>query len=243
MTAQKKNPNFQPLYAQVKALMIDRLMNNDWTAGMVLPSESQLAAEFQVSQGTVRKALDEMTAEHLLVRRQGRGTFVAEHTQQRALFHFLHLVDEDDNRQLPQSQVISIETCQACDQEVQQLELENGASVIRIKRIRNLNEQAVICETISVPYVLFPTLGQQDGEIPNSLYSLYERQYGISVNRATERISAESAAGEIAERLGLTPGTPLLRIQRTAYSLNARPVELRISHCHTEHHHYLSQLT
>lgn len=223
--------------------MIRRLVDNDWTAGMALPSENQLAVEFKVSQGTVRKALDEMTAENLLVRRQGRGTFVAEHTQQRALFHFWHLVDENDSRQLPQSQLISVETVPADDLALQQLELDNHEQMIRIERVRFLREQPVICETIIVPYSLFPELGQQDGVIPNSLYSLYERQYGISVTRAVERLSAESAQGEIARRLALIPGTPLLSIQRTAYSLNSRPVELRISRCNTSQHHYLSELT
>ncbi|MEH6627148.1 MAG: GntR family transcriptional regulator [Motiliproteus sp.] len=243
MTAQSKNPNFQPLYMQVKELMIRRLVDKTWTAGMALPSENQLAAELKVSQGTVRKALDEMTAENLLVRRQGRGTFVAEHTQQRALFHFLHLVGENDNRQMPQSQMISIETVPADAQEAEQLELDSDAAVIRIDRVRFLDEQPVICETITVPYALFPELGQQDGVIPNSLYSLYERQYGISVTRAVERLSAECAQGNVAKQLQLTPGTPLLNIQRTAYSLNSRPVELRISRCNTQQHHYLSELT
>lgn len=243
MSAQSKNPNFQPLYAQVKQLMIRRLVENDWIAGMVLPSENQLAVEFKVSQGTVRKALDELTAENLLVRRQGRGTFVAEHTQQRALFHFLHLVGENDNRQLPQSQLLSIETVEASELESQQLELASNAQVIQLNRVRLLNEQPIICEIITVPFDLFPDLCQQNEEIPNSLYSMYERQYGISVTRAVERLSAESAQGEIAQQLALVPGTPLLSIQRTAYSLNSRPVELRISSCNTQHHHYLSELT
>ncbi|MEH6577209.1 MAG: GntR family transcriptional regulator [Amphritea sp.] len=243
MSAQMNNPNFQPLYNQVKNLIIRRLVDNEWTAGMALPSEHQLAAEFKVSQGTVRKALDEMAAQNLLIRLQGRGTFVAEHTQQRALFHFWHLVGENDSRQLPQSKVISIETVQADDQELELLELKSDAQIIRICRVRLLNEQPVICETISIPYALFPELGQQDVLIPNSLYSLYERQYGLSVTRAIERLTAESARGEVAKRLELEPGTPLLTIKRIAYTLNSRPVELRISRCNTQHHHYLSELT
>jgi len=243
MSAQSNNPNFQPLYSQVKNLMIRRLVDNEWTAGMALPSEHQLAAEFKVSQGTVRKALDEMAAQNLLIRLQGRGTFVAEHTQQRALFHFWHLVGEDDSRQLPQSKLISIETVRADEQELRLLKLVSDALVIRICRVRILNGHPIISETISTPYALFPELGQQDGLIPNSLYSLYERQYGLSVTRAVERLSAELAQGEVAKQLVLEPGTPLLIIKRIAYTLNSRPIELRISRCNTQHHHYLSELT
>ncbi len=237
------NPNFQPLYAQVKDLMVHRLITNVWKAGMALPSENLLASEFGVSQGTVRKALDEMTAENLLVRRQGRGTFVAEHTQQRSLFHFLHLVGENDNRQMPQSQVISIAPATADALESKQLELDNGAAVIRVCRVRSLNERPVIYETLTIPEAIFPGLNEQGASLPNSLYSLYERQYGISVTRAIERLCAVAAQGEVARHLVLAPGTPLLCIQRTAYTLNSSPVELRLSHCNTQDHHYLSELT
>lgn len=243
MPIKTKSPSFQPLYAQVKELMTRRLINNDWKAGMALPSENQLAKEFKVSQGTVRKALDEMTAENLMVRQQGRGTFIAEHTLQRALFHFLHIVGEDDNRQLPKSKVTSIELGSADELESQHLQLKNSDQVIRISRTRFLNEQPVIDETISIPSNLFPELGQQKEKIPNTLYSLYEQKYGISVARATERLSAESCQEEAAERLNLPLGSPLLCIQRIAYTLNSQPVELRISRCNTLQHHYLSELT
>jgi GntR family transcriptional regulator len=237
------NPNFRPLYTQVKELMVHRLVTNVWRAGMALPSENLLASEFGVSQGTVRKALDEMTAENLLVRHQGRGTFVAEHNQQRSLFHFLHLVGEKDNRQLPQSQVVSIALATADALESEQLELESGAEVIRVCRVRSLNERPVIYETLTMPETLFPGLHKQGASLPNSLYSLYERQYGVSVTRAIERLCAVAAQEEVATQLALPPGTPLLRIQRTAYTLNSRPVELRLSNCNTRDHHYLSELT
>lgn len=238
-----QNPNFKPLYAQVKELMVRRLAANVWMPGTALPSESQLAKEFGVSQGTVRKALDELTAENLLVRRQGRGTFVAEHTRNRALFHFLHLVGENDSRQLPNSQVLRLESAPPTAIEVQQLELQNDEAVTRICRVRSLNDRVVIYEIISVPESLFPGLEALGRELPDSLYGLYERQYGISVTRAVERLSASAARDEIASQLALTPGAPLLSIQRTAYTLNARPVELRMSHCDTRNHHYLSELT
>lgn len=238
-----QNPNFKPLYAQVKELMVHRLAANVWMPGMALPSENQLAKEFGVSQGTVRKALDELTAEHLLVRRQGRGTFVAEHTRNRALFHFLHLVGENDRRQLPNSRVLRITSATPSAAEVEQLALEDEQAVIRICRVRYLNDEAVIYEIISVPGSLFPGLEALGKELPDSLYGLYERQYGLSVTRAVERLSASTAQGEVASQLALPPGAPLLSIQRTAYTLNARPVELRISHCDTHRHHYLSELT
>src|SRR5450432_187735 len=94
-------PDFRPLYAQVKALMIRRMLRGDWRPGALLPSEARLAAEFGVSQGTMRKALDEMATQNLVVRQQGRGTFIARHSQRGALFHFFHIRDESGIKELP----------------------------------------------------------------------------------------------------------------------------------------------
>ena len=101
-------PGFKPLYQQVKDLLIERLIGGYWKPGDLLPSEFQLAGELGVSQGTVRKALDEMTAGNLLVRRQGRGTYVAEHDQEHALFHFFKMTDRQGQPLVPESRVLRI---------------------------------------------------------------------------------------------------------------------------------------
>jgi GntR family transcriptional regulator len=92
---------FRPLYRQVKDLLLRRLADGVWQPGQILPSEPEIAANLGVSQGTVRKALDEMTAENLLVRRQGRGTFVARHDEERILFRFFRLQSDTGERQFP----------------------------------------------------------------------------------------------------------------------------------------------
>ena len=69
------SPTFSPLYRQIKSLLLQRLESGEWRPGEAIPSESELATRFNVSQGTVRKAIDEMAAENLLIRRQGQGHF------------------------------------------------------------------------------------------------------------------------------------------------------------------------
>src|SRR5688500_8333636 len=86
---------FRPLYRQVKDVLVGRIASGAWRAGDAIPSEFEIAAELATSQGTVRKALDEMTAERLVVRRQGRGTFVARHDDARILFQFFKLVPDE----------------------------------------------------------------------------------------------------------------------------------------------------
>ncbi len=230
-------PKAQPLYAQVKALMVQRLISGQWRPGEMLPSEFRLAEMFRVSQGTVRKALDSLTAENLLVRRQGRGTFVAEHDHHRALFHFFHLVGADGERRLPASRLLSVRKGLAGRLEADRLALDRGAPVIRIRRLRELDGRATIAETLVVPQALFPDLAAI-GELPNTLYDLFEQRYGVIIARAVERLAAVPADERDAKLLGVAPGAPLLEIDRTALALDGAPVEWRVSRCLTRNHHY-----
>src|SRR5579883_3183982 len=151
-------PDFRPLYAQVRELIIGRMLRGDWRPGDILPSEGRLAAEFGVSQGTVRKALDEMAAQNLVVRRQGRGTFVARHSQNHALFHFFHIRDESGLKELPTGRVLAMRGVRADREAAERLHLSPRARVFEILRLRALNGAPVILERIAVPAALFPGL-------------------------------------------------------------------------------------
>src|SRR3954462_13069605 len=87
-------PAFSPLYQQIKGLILQSLQAGEWKPGEAIPSEMELAARYRVSQGTVRKAIDELAAENLVVRRQGKGTFVATHAEQHVRYRFLRLVPD-----------------------------------------------------------------------------------------------------------------------------------------------------
>lgn len=234
-------PRARPLYAQVKTLMLQRLIAGEWRPGEVLPSEFQLADRFGVSQGTVRKALDELAADNVVVRRQGRGTFVAAHDQHRALFHFFHLVGRDGVRRLPDSRLVSVRKGLAGRLEANCLAIGRGAPVIRIRRVRSLDGLPAIAETIAVPQVLFPDLADMR-EVPNTLYDLYERRYGVTIARAVERLSAVAADERDAKLLETAAGTPLLQIDRIALALDGNPVEWRVSRCVTATHRYQVEL-
>ncbi len=233
----------QPLYAQVKHRMIERLVTGEWRPGNLLPSEMDLASEYGISQGTVRKALDSMASENLLVRKQGKGTFVAEHDPHRALFHFFNMVGEDGVRELPSSRVIACERHGASASVAARLLVQPESTVIQFRRVRSLHDQPVIIQTVTLPEALFPGFEPAtDEELPNTLYTLYEREYGINVTQATERLRAVAANEDDASLLGLAVGTPLLEIDRTAFTYNRKPVELRVGRCATHAHHYLNEI-
>lgn len=231
---------FRPLYKQVKDSIIQQLVGGEWRPGDKLPSEFDLAARYGVSQGTVRKALDELTAQNLLVRQQGRGTFVATHNPHRALFHFFHLIGKDGSRQLPSSRVLSCTTRRATREEEAKLDLRSGNQVIQIDRIRDLGGRPTIVEWIVLSAKRFGGLAKmsRDG-LPNTLYELYEERYGVTIYQAEEYLRAVAASEREAELLGVEPGHPLQEIDRLAMSIDRKPVEWRVSRCLTTDHRYV----
>ncbi|MEX0730777.1 MAG: GntR family transcriptional regulator [Aquisalimonadaceae bacterium] len=244
MTAEEHrlSPAYRPLYLQIREALTQRLASGDWPPGVLLPSETALAQEYGVSQGTIRKALDAMAAERLVVRHQGRGTEVARHTNERSLFQFFHIYGDDDERRLPTSRVLECSRGRARQDEAKELGLRAGAPVVRIFRVRDLSDRPAMTEWITVSAELFPDLEHAGADLPNAIYELYQRDYRITVQRAVERLYAVAADERDAELLGIKIGTPLLHIRRTAFDLEHRPVELRISRCLTTHQHYLNDL-
>ncbi len=231
----------RPLYAQVKALIIQRLLQGTWRPGEALPNEFQLAADFGVSQGTVRKALDELAQENIVVRYQGKGTFVAEHTPHRSLFHFFRLVDRDGSRHTPQSQWLDCGRRTATPLECERLDLTEGAEVFFIRRLRSLSDVPALVETIVVNSSLLPDL-DREGRGLNTLYDFYQSRYGVMVVKSSEFLSAVAATKEEAGILGVTPGHPLLQIDRSAWGLDGRIVEWRLSRCLTDRFRYFTEL-
>ncbi len=231
---------FRPLYRQAKDHFLKRLVDGEWPPGFGLPSEGQLASEIGVSQGTVRKALDELASENLLVRRQGRGTFVAEHDENRIMFQFFKLTPDIGKARFPDSRLISASEAPASATERDRLALAQNARVIRIRRLRQIDGQPVLVEEIALPEALFP--GLAEAEIPNNLYALYAMAHGVTVASASERLKAVGLGAQDADALGVEQGHPALLIDRVAIDLTGRPVEWRRSLCLTRTMHYLSEL-
>ena len=232
---------YRPLYIQVKDTLIRRLLDGQWQPGQMIPSEMELAREIGVSQGTVRKALDAMTAENLLVRRQGRGTYVAEPAESRMLFQYFRMVPDSGEHSFPDSRILGCPGGKADATERASLALPEGAEVWRIARVRSIGGEPTIVETIALPAHRFPGFDKL-AEIPNNVYRLYSEKWGITIARAREKLKAVPAGASDAEALGCPPATPLLQIDRIAFDLESNPVELRVSRCRTDCAHYLSEL-
>jgi GntR family transcriptional regulator len=234
---------FNPLYKEVKARLTRGLAAGDWKPGEAIPSESKLAQRFNVSIGTVRKAIDDLVADGILLRHQGRGTFVSTHTEDRTLFYFFHIVGKDGSRELPVTDLLSFRKARASAAEQDLLRLDRNASVLHIQNVLKLDGRPVVFDEITVPEALFPDLDADVfGKREGTIYGLYQARYGISVLRISERLAAAHPSARAASLLGITADTPSLTIRRVAYTYDDSPVEYRVSWVNTERHEYLSDL-
>lgn len=225
---QLERPGFRPLYQQVRELLLARIASGVWRPAESLPSEQTLAGELGVSHGTVRKALDSLAADNLVERRQGKGTFVVEHTQESAHFRFFKIAHATGERAMPGCRKATITRRAAKAGERLRLGVEDGAEIFQIKRDRTIAEKVSVRELIVVPGALFNGLDAMN-PLPNTLYTFYQAKFGVSIVSASEQIQAVSANREDAEALSIAAGAPILQVDRTAYDITGRAIELRQS--------------
>lgn len=236
------NADPRPLYAQVRTTLLERIKTGQLKPGQALPNEFDIASEFNVSQGTARKAIDMLATEGIVIRRQGKGTYVVEHTPADMLFRFFQLYRDDGTQIKPSSPVAGRPNRGAATPaEAMALDLAPDSPVIRIERTRFGDARPLVHETIILPEALYPGLADNH-EVPNTLYDLFQRTYGHMIVRADERLTAVAAEGPIARALAVADGTPLLLIDRTAFGLDDQRLEWRVSVCHLAGAHYFTRL-
>ena len=239
-----RSPSFQPLYLQIRGLLLESLDAGEWKPGEAIPSEIELAGRYNVSQGTVRKAIDAMAAENIVVRRQGKGTYVATHTEERtSSFRFLRIRRDDGVDEYPKSRLLDLKRGKASADIARLLQLRDGVAVIVLRRLLEYEGKPVLLDEITLPAHLFKGLTKARYDAyRGSTYGFFETQFGVRMVRADERIKAIAADSASASLLRVGAGSPLLAVERVAYTYGDRPVEWRRGLCSTKNHHYLNQL-
>ncbi len=240
-------PAFSPLYQQIKVLILQSLQGGEWKPGDVIPSEMDLAARFRVSQGTVRKAIDELAAENLVVRRQGKGTFVATHAEQQVQYRFLRLLPDtgDASSEGPaQRRFIECKRLRAPADIARALGLRSGDAVLQVRRVLSFQQVPTILEDLWLPAAPFKGLtAERLDSYRGPMYALFETEFGVRMVRAEEKIRALAASEPACELLKVKAGEPLLSVERTAFTYNDLPMELRRGLYRTDTHHYRNSLS
>lgn len=240
-------PAFSPLYQQIKGLILQSLQAGEWRPGELIPSEMELAARFKVSQGTVRKAIDELAAENLVMRRQGKGTFVATHAAQQVQYRFLKLhpdVGDLEGEGRAQRTILECKRVRANAETARLLALRSGDTVVQVRRVLAFSGIPTIVEDIWLPGQTFKGLtAQQMASYQGPTYAMFEMDFGVRMVRADEKIRAVLPEETQAQLLQVTTGTPLLSVERIAYTYNDIPMELRRGIYRTDTHHYKNDLS
>lgn len=240
-------PAFSPLYQQIKTLILRSLQAGEWKPGDMIPSELELAARYRVSQGTVRKAIDALAADNLLVRRQGKGTFVATHAEQHIQYRFLRLLPDQgslESQGPAERDIVECRRLRAPAEIARQLNLRTGDPVLQVRRVLSFAGSPAILEDLWLPGASFKGLTQETlATNQGPMYALFETEFGVRMVRAVEKLKAVAADGDTAALLGVPPGHPLLSVERLAYTYNDVPMELRRGLYRTESRHYHNELS
>ena len=236
-------PSQNPLYKEVKRQIMAELVSGEWKPGSAIPAERRLSERFAVSIGTIRKAIDELVGENILIRQQGRGTFVATHNRERLLFYFFHIVGHDSAKEYPVVTLQSFARGKADDDESTALAIKRGDPVFRIRNLLKLSGAPVMIDDIVIGQRRFAGLTEKQFTArPNTIYNLYQDSFGINVVRTQERLRSIVADAAHAKLLQIAARAPLLRIARIAFSYQDVPIESRTSIVNTAGHEYWSEI-
>jgi len=238
------SPTFSPLYQQIKVLITQSLQSGEWKPGDMIPSEMDLAARYKVSQGTVRKAIDELAAENLVARRQGKGTFVTTHYEDVVKFRFLRLVPDEGEPHYGASRVLECKRLRAPAEIARLLDIRTGDSVVQIRRVLTFSNEATVLDDIWLLGTNFKGLtAEKLNEWKGPMYALFEAEFGTRMIRATEKIRAVAADQVAADLLSVEVDSPLLSVERVSFTYGDRPVEVRRGLYVTTRHYYQNDLS
>lgn len=233
--------NDSPLYRAVKQQILESLAVGEWISSQTLPSQAELCERYSVSVGTLRKAMDELVQERILVRKAGKGTFIAPHDEERLLFHFYNVIGRDGTRKLPVSEVLTARRVKAAKDVARQLHLQPGDLIHRFENLRRIDGDPTLHDTLYVRADKLPGLTPEVFKSRRgTIYDLYLSRFGINIVRTVETIGATLCPSNIAAHLRLNKKVPVLEITRVALTYNDEPIEFRISYMSSERHVYLS---
>ena len=230
----------RPLYLQLRDALAERIAHGEWKPGTAIPNESDLAREFGVSSGTMRKALDLMEGEHLLTRRQGRGTFVNDQSSDEMAMRFNNVRGRDGQQVAGRVRTLEMTEGKANERERDRLGLQSHDAVYRIRRVRLHGDRPVMTEEITCPAALFP--GLIETKNPSHRITVLAQQYRLLLGKAEERISIGKANSTIAAELVIPADSPVMVLDRVVHDLDGRPVEWRTGYCHFTDQYYQADI-
>jgi GntR family transcriptional regulator len=219
-----------PLYRRLYRTLARRIANAEWRPGDALPAELDLAKQYGVAPGTIRKAIDELVDDGLIERRHGSGTFIRRPNFDNMMVRFFLFRDPSGGLIMPESHLVSREIVPASAFVAERLDMREGENVIKVVRHRHWEGEARLLEDIFLPLDRFRAiLDHSAEEIGALLYPAYERLCGQLVCFIEEEISITDVTDEDAAILKLRHHDLVVAIERLARNASGQPIEWRIS--------------
>lgn len=231
----------KPLHVQLRDDLIDRVAAGHWGPGEILPNELELSREYGLSPGTVRKALDWMEESRIILRQQGRGTFVRDPSDDEMIDRYERLRNRDGSSVRDQVSEVECTEGEATAQECEKLRLGAGSIVRRVRQIRTYDDRPYKYERVVVPAILFPLLDAGAGNEFTLLRAA--KTCGVILGDGEERISCADAGPELAERLKCQATEPLLQLERIVYTIKRQPAEWRLVSCKLDGKYYSAPIS
>jgi GntR family transcriptional regulator len=225
----------QPLYNSVRSHILTKLRNGEWLPGTKIPTEPELAKLFAVSVGTVRKAVEDLVSEKVLIRRARIGTTVATHEQHNQFSTFFNFSSSESGEMHIEPKLLSFQKVLASNDLANVFEINEGDALILIDNLRLINGQYAMYDRIWLPQKKFIKLTKKSFEHrEGSIYSLYQSQFMMTIVRVREQVEAIKPPEFVTTELNLKKTDPVLKITRYAYTYGDKVIEYRNRYVNTK---------
>lgn len=216
----------QPLYHQILIMLKQQIESGVLKPGDQLPSEAHLCEKYGVSRTTVRQAFEHLVEQNLIIRRRGKGSFVADRKMQRSLSHLYSFTQDMKGMSLnPSSRVIESRIISSSDEISRLLEIPPDSEVFKLTRVRYANGEAVLLENTLIPYYLCKGIEETDFSA-SSLYAVLGNQYNLQMEGAVETYESIKLSKETSSLLQCDPYLPGFHVQRIARLNGGIPFEI-----------------
>jgi GntR family transcriptional regulator len=214
-----------PIYYQLEQGIKEMIEKAQLKPGEMIPSERELAETYEISRMTVRQAINNLVSDGYLVRKRGKGTFVAAKKIEQPLKGLTSFSEDMRARGMePGTNVLEFRIIPANQSLAQQLDIREGGDIYEIRRIRLADQLPMALETAYVPCALVPGLTREI--VSGSVYEFIENELGLKIKSGVQVLEASVARKVEAEILQMKEGAPVLLIQRNSYLENGQPLEL-----------------
>ena len=231
-----------PYYQQLYEILLGKIQRREWQPGDMIPPESELIEEYQVSRNTVRQVLEKLVNDGLIYRQRGRGSFVSHPTLEQAMTRIVSFTEDMHQRGFaPGTRMLSTDLIPAEEEIANQLDIPVGEQLVCLRRLRMADGEPMSIEESYLIHKYCPDILEHDYAL-EPLRRVLESEFGIRIASAKQVIQAIQAPPDLANLLEISPGAALLLITRVSFSQGKIPIEFLRIHYRADRYSLFNEL-